>query len=480
MKTSLTTSTVSRFIKDAANNDQLGCRIIKGFHLKRMARGGVYRFRYTDATGKRRTAKIGDAPALKPQQAAEIALEWSLKLQKGETDPLTEKRQAASELQAQEQKAANRKYHSLGAFYSEIYCKVLTDSPAVLEKIRIAFSHLFDRDMESLTAQDLDNWYFKSREERLGKDGEKKAPLKRTTLVGYFGALKAMLNYAAGQRRDIRNPNPILENNPLLGYTLPRLSKKEREEANDDASTQLAQRDIFSEDTKAAIQTGLDVYAEELREKRRKSRKHGKAYLPDLDDLTFPHWFIPFTKIAWLTGMRPGDIYSLKWENIDFNPFTGKCTLVYTPLKTMHKGDNPIQVRFPFGKEHPFIDIVKAWNDQLGNPTTGLLFKSTRTGRALERKSHLKHWTHVKDLGGVPEQLQFYSFRHNFISDLVRKGVPPEQIRKLVGHADTTMISRNYMRTDDQDMESLAQLSAQGWQSPSDKQNSENRRAYGE
>jgi|GEM_PF-428411 len=480
IKTSFTTTVVSRFEKNAKEGEQLGCESITGFSLfkKREAstktlKSGevkpirahvVYRMRYSDSGGKRRVVKIGSTSELHPQQAAEIAIQWRTGLVKGEADPLTKKREKAEQAAAKEQDQAQRQYLQLGKFYKDIYCEAMTDSPAVLDKIRLAFGHLFDRDMDKLTAQDIDDWYYKNRAERTSKDGEKLPPLKRTTLVGYFGALKAMLNYAAGQRRDIRNPNPVIDANPLTGYTLPRLTREERKAANKEQKAMLASRDIFTSEVKTAIQVGLDRYAEELREQRRRSRKHGKKHLPDLDAVAFPHWFIPFTHIARLTGMRPGDIYALTWEDIDFNPFNGKYTLIYTPRKTMHKGDEPITVKFPFGTNHPFIDVIEQWREQSGSPKTGLLFKSERTGRELERKAHLKHWTHVKALGGVPENLQFYSFRHNFISDLVRQGIAPEQIRKLVGHADTTMISRNYMRAADKDMEELATLSAESWQ----------------
>ena len=464
MKTSISTTAADKFRKTAKERAQLGCKIIKGFHLVKLKTSFAWRLKYTDLLGKRRVATIGEYPAMKPQEAADVATEWRVGIKNGDFDPLSNREQLVEQKRQEEQEQAQRQHLQLGKFYKDIYCEVMTDSPAVLDKIRLAFGHLFDRDMDKLTAQDIDDWYYKNRAERTNKDGEKLPPLKRTTLVGYFGALKAMLNYAAGQRRDIRNPNPVIDANPLTGYTLPRLTREERKAANKEQKAMLASRDIFTPEVKTAIQAGLDKYTEELREQRRRSRKHGKKHLPDLDAVAFPHWFIPFTHIARLTGMRPGDIYALTWEDIDFNPFNGKYTLIYTPRKTMHKGDEPITVKFPFGNAHPFIDVIEQWREQNGNPKTGLLFKSDRTGRELERKAHLKHWTHVKELGGVPESLQFYSFRHNFISDLVRQGIAPEQIRKLVGHADTTMISRNYMRTDDEDMENLAMLSAGSWQ----------------
>ncbi|SDB02744.1 Site-specific recombinase XerD [Pseudidiomarina indica] len=453
MKTSISTTAANQFAKTASERQQLSCKVIKGFHLLRLKCVSSWRYRYTDAAGKRKTLTIGEYPALKPQEAAQIALEWRVGITKGEADPIAKRQAIAAQKRAQEQLQAQRENLKLGRFF-EHYSKVLKDSPDVLGKISLAFSFLFERDMDMITPHDIDKWYQEKRE----------AGLKRSTLVGYFGALKAMLNYAAGTKKGQSNHEPVLTVNPLAGYTLPQLTKEERKALRQEDNKMMAMRDIFSPEVKAAILKGLDSYAEELRAKRRRSLRLAKnQHLPSLDDVAFPHWFIPFTQIAMMTGMRPGDIYALRWENLDHNPFNGKYTLIYTPKKTEHKGDDPIKVIFNLGTQHPLIDTLTTWRKQQGNPKTGLIFPSERVSGEMDRKAHLKHWKHVKELGGVPDGLQFYSFRHNFISDLVRKGKSPELIRKLVGHADTSMITKNYMRTDDHDMEALTALAADSW-----------------
>ena len=85
----------------------------------------------------------------------------------------------------------------------------------------------------------------------------------------------------------------------------------------EDASEKVAEkkRNIIPESVKEQIRKGLDLFADYIQTQRRNSREHGKAHLTDLDDVDYPHWFIPFTHIAWLTGMRPGDIRNMRWEN---------------------------------------------------------------------------------------------------------------------------------------------------------------------
>ncbi len=472
-ETSITKAKVNTFKKTASLNDQLGCDLIKGFHLKKTRNEStkknnkgetvkvnprfVWRYRYTDAGGKRRTVTIGDYDAFPaPKEAAGVANSWKYK----EVDPLEEKKKKTAEKQAQEQEEAKRQYLKLGAYFKQ-YEKVIPDSPDVLRKIEVEFKHLFEREMDKLTPQDITAWYNK----------RKGAGCKRSTLVGYFGALKAMLNHAAGKKKGEQNDNPILEINPLRDYSLPKLTKSERQQALIEKDEQLAKRDIFSDEIKQKIDTGLQRYAEEIREQRRRSRKHGKPHLQDLDQVTYPHWFFPFCTIARLTGMRPSDIYSLRWSNIHTNDLQRTQTLIFTPKKTQHKGENPITVKFPVYKE--LKEVFDKWREQLGDHTQGLIFKSERTGKELERKAHLKHWEHIKKLGELPDDLQFYSFRHNYISSLLRDGANPAYISKLVGHADTTMIFKNYFRADEDHLHDIAMLAAQSWGSDNEKDNKE-------
>lgn len=471
MQTSISKAIANKLLTTGNVKDQIGCDKIKGFHLmkvrddyERKLKGGkvkkvkasaAWRLRYRDALGKRVNARIGEYPALDPQQAAQIALEWRIGITKGDVEPIEQKRNRAAQKRVQEQQEAQRENLQLGRFF-EHYSTVLKDSPDALGKIKLAFSYLFPRDMDMITPHDLDKWYHE----------KQKAGLKRSTLVGYFGALKAMLNYAAGTKKGQANHSPILQVNPLASYTLPQLTKDQRKALRQEDNKMMAMRDIFSPEVKAAILKGLDLYAEELRAKRRRSLRLDKnKHLANLDSVAFPHWFMPFTQVAMMTGMRPGDVYGLRWENLDHNPFNGKYTLIFTPKKTEHKGDDPIKVIFNLGTQHPLIETLNKWRKQQGNPKTGLVFPSDRVSGEMDRKAHLKHWKYVKELGGVPDGLQFYSFRHNFISDLVRKGKSPELIRKLVGHADTSMITKNYMRTDDDDMEVLTAMAAESWNS---------------
>jgi integrase len=308
----------------------------------------------------------------------------------------------------------------------------------------VDFTSLFDRDMDKVTSTDILSWYNKRR-----KNG-----VMRSSLVRDYGAFKAMLNFAA-KSQDGHSP-AILKDNPIKNYSLPALTLTEREKLEEHNTKLESKRVIMSNALKLQIQNGLNFYAEQVKEKRSASRAHGKGHLADLQERIYPHWFIPFFHIARLTGMRPADIYALKWESLAFNQFNNSTTLIFTPSKTK-KVNYSQKITFPVGDE--LKAVFDTWKSEQGN-ATGFIFQSERTGRALERKAHLTHWRQVKALGGITSELDLYSFRHNFISELCARGVPVLTIAKLVGHKDGSMIAANYLRHDEEN--TLAMLQGVG------------------
>lgn len=450
--TSITLAKLNSFRKTAVNGDQLGCEKIAGFHFKKQNKGGAWRLRYTDLTGKRRTATIAD-DVVKPQQAAETAMLWRTRLKEGK-DPLTVKEQEANKQIAEQQAKEANRYLNTGAFFEAIYTPYKQDNfragSDTLKGIKRNFSHLFSRDMDKITSADILAWYNKRR----------KKGVMRSTLVRDYGAFKAMLNYAA-QSPDT-NTLPVLSNNPIKSYSLPQLTINEQEKQEKHQEQLEAKRDIISEQDKANIEKGLTLYGEQLKQQRARSIKHGKKHLASLDNVTYPHWFIPFCHIARLTGMRPADIYGLKWENLHHNIFNGTTTLNFIPSKTK-KAENSKKVKFPVTGE--LKAVLTVWGEQLGQPEKGFIFTSERTGSKLERKAHLTHWKQVKSLGGITSDLDLYSFRHNFISTLVAKGVPVLTIAALVGHKDGSMIAANYLRHNEQDTASILESINTNWDS---------------
>lgn len=442
--TSITEKTLSDFNKTAKDRSQLGCDKIQGFFFLKLKEGGAWRLRYVDVTGKRRTATIADGN-VKPEAAAQIAVDWRQKLRDG-IDPLSFKQQKADELRAEEQRRKAAVYLNVGVFFEQIYTPYKLEhargGKQTLWIIKKYFSHLFDRDMSSLTKADVKAWQLKRR----------KQGIQRETLVRDYGAFKAMLNYAVKE--------DFLISNPIKDVTLEQKTEAERDADREREEALNLKRDLLTAEERAQISTGLELFAERVRAQRRSSILHGKKDLPDLDSVTYPHWFIPFCHIGRLTGLRPSDIFTLRWSDIRRN-FQNRSNIIdVTPNKTRHH-NRPTRIEFPIIGE--LADVLDKLREQQGNPQSGLLFPSDRTNGTLERKSYLNHWRVVKELAGIRPDIDFYSFRHNFISDLVQRGIPILKIAYLVGHKDGSMIARNYCHHDMDDLAGIVETFSQSW-----------------
>lgn len=413
--TSITESAARKFVSENPERSTLFCSRIAGLHIIKLKRGGSWRYRYTDDAGKRKVATIGAFPALKPAQAAEKALAWRA----GRVDVLKERSERKETAQTEAEAKAAR---TLGAFLNGPYTRIQArkkGGKATLALLRRNFPEFLERDMATLSARDIHTW-----QDRAEAKGKAHVTLKRE-----YSALKTALNAAT------RTDPPILGSNPLAKVKLQQPVDNDR--SKELAEARHAARRLLTDDEIQGFHVGLDRFAEEIRAQRRNSREHGKPDLPDLDAVEFPHWFQPFALTALYTGMRPGDLYTLTWQeaNVNFKRITK------TPEKTKHHPE-PAQITLDMAP--PLLDTLKRWHKQQGKPQTGLVFPSPVTGEEMDKYAHRRGWKHVKELGGLPDDLAFYSLRHHFISTMVANGVPLLTVARLVGQKSTAMIERHY------------------------------------
>ena len=425
--TSLTADKIHDFIHGTKpQKAELACEKVTGFHFCKIGAAGSFRYRYTDESGKRRVATIGNYPAMKANEAAQRAIAW----RNNGTNPLAEKSHKRVTARAEREGSAGR---NLGDYFRGAYAdhqaRKSEGGKPTLYIIKHNFSGLFDKDMATIQSADIEKWQRKREREGIA----------HVTIARAFGALNTMLNHAAHKK--------VIALNPLAGFKLnpPTAKEKEQAKADDEADAQSSRR-MLTDAEMAGLLKGLDRYADELRARRRNSRAHGKPHLPDLDKVAIAHWFIPFYHLALETGMRPGDCYSVTWTQLSL----AFKRLVKTPEKTMHHPD-PIEIRLDLSAR--LIALMKIWHKQQGSPKSGYVFpttsnkstiKATTNGRRLGRQAHKASWKRVLALGGIHAALHFYSLRHHFISSLIGLGVPLKTIAAMAGHKSTVMIEKHY------------------------------------
>ena len=365
---------------------------------------------------------IGSYSEFKPQQAAEKVLAW---INEG-VDPLADKKATRSEAKELERKAGQR---TLRYYLDNYYLQHMERSwkPANVRntygRISGHFAVLLDRDMATFDKADINDWQRRS---------EKKG-LSYSTIRRSYGALKTLLRKAVN--------DGVMAADPLEKHKLLQPSIKDQKAIHSDPAK--ADRRLLTDNEIQGILHGLDLFCEQLRQQRRNSRAHGKPHLEDFDQVNgcCVHWFIPFCHLALHTGLRPGDLYSLTWQelNIPFGRLTKLCE------KTSHavrSGKKPAVVDM---KLNPTIkQVMTQWYEYQEKPATGLVFASPRTNKQLSVTAHKKPWATVKELGGVDDNLNFYALRHHFISAMLAQGVPIFTVAKLAGHKSVEMIQQHY------------------------------------
>lgn len=130
--------------------------------------------------------------------------------------------------------------------------------------------------------------------------------------------------------------------------------------------------------------------------------------------------------VAYYTGMRRGEIFSLQWNDIDFD--AGHINIDKDKSKSGKGRNIPMHSKV--------IDVFK--NIEYKNKSE-IVFKSPVTSGQLNNIT--KSW-HTLMKNAEIESFRFHDLRHNFASTLVMKGVELASVRELLGHSDFKMTLR--------------------------------------
>ncbi len=131
------------------------------------------------------------------------------------------------------------------------------------------------------------------------------------------------------------------------------------------------------------------------------------------------------------TGARPCELYQLKWENVRADSFfirdhktqgiTGRPRTIYL-CKFMQRLIELLQPHRA-NSEYVFVDPAgRPWNGNKVQKRLNLLRKKLK----------------------IQERVYVYALRHAFAAHALSEGHNTATVAELMGHADTTMVSRVY------------------------------------
>lgn len=156
----------------------------------------------------------------------------------------------------------------------------------------------------------------------------------------------------------------------------------------------------------------------------RKEREY--ELLPDLNLNEFADHLRPMILLSMNTGLRRGEIFSLKWENVNLDRATITIEGTYAKSgKTRH---------IPLNSEA--LAVLKSWRNQTSH--SDLVFPNKD---GLQFDNVKKSWDGVRILAKI-ENFRWHDLRHHFASRLVMAGVDLNTVRELLGHSEMTMTLR--------------------------------------
>jgi integrase len=368
---------------------------IRGFLARVQPSGTIsYYFTYRTMDGTRKRARIGKHPGITAPAARKVAEKLAAQVGLG-GDPHSEKKQA----RIKKQKA---KHETLGGFielkYKDWALSHQGRGEETLMLLKGNFEHLYKKKLVDISAWDVQKW-------RTVKDKQGLAP---STVNRRVTTLKAVLNKAV--EWDVIPINPLSKIKPL------KIDKKSRVR-------------FLSKEEEQTLRVALETREADIR----KGRLSGNAWrevrgyktLPSLDS-AFADYLKPMVLLTLNTGLRRGEVFNLKWTDIDFRQ--KQLTVEGTTAKsgqTRH---------IPLNKEA--FKLLENWKPQsdglfvFSSPVTGVKFDNVK-----------RSWEALRERAGLPG-FWFHDLRHTFASKLVMAGQDLYVIKELLGHSTIQMTER--------------------------------------
>ncbi len=144
--------------------------------------------------------------------------------------------------------------------------------------------------------------------------------------------------------------------------------------------------------------------------------------------------------LALNTGMRQGEIFNLKWFDVDLN----RRIIIVQESKSDRKRIVPL---------NETADALLRERSK----TTEYVFPSPQTGRRLDNIK--RSFTSAMAKAGIKD-FRFHDFRHTFATRMAERGSDPFTLMRILGHSDIRMTTRYTHATDNALHRAVANLVA--------------------
>lgn len=383
-------SQLFRQLKPTESPYEIADERLKGFLLRVQPTGVMtYYVSYRLKDGRRNRFKLGSTQVLTPTQARDMAKKILTEVAKG-TDP--------------NQNSSIHRNFTIEEFLDREYW------PIILKKRRRGAEDLkrIKRLLHAFLNKrltDLSTWFItKLRSERVNSG------LKTTTVNKEMALLRAALTKCVEWG--------LLDSNPMAGLKPFRT----------DTSGVIR---YLTTDEETRLHDALKRREERMRSARdirnERCQERDNQCLPDMRSVSFSDHLKPMIVVSLNTGIRRGELFSLKWTDIDFD------RRVLTVRGESSKSGKTRHI--PMNKT--VHSTLAAWRKQ--NVGNELLFVSPRTGGRFDNTK--KAWTELLAQALITN-FRWHDMRHHFASKLVMAGTDLNTVRELLGHGDIKMTLR--------------------------------------
>ena len=188
---------------------------------------------------------------------------------------------------------------------------------------------------------------------------------------------------------------------------------------------------FLSEDEEIALRHALDEREQTYRARRESANqwRQERDYTPReiYSSAEYFDHLKPMVLLAMNTGLRRGELFSLRWSDIDLEHRN------LTVAGSYSKSGRTRQI--PLNDEA--VDVMTRWRSQTVSDSE-LVF----AGKSGDRRTNVKKaWMNLLQDAGI-NHFRWHDLRHHFASKLVMAGVDLNTVRELLGHSTITMTLR--------------------------------------
>ncbi len=300
-------------------------------------------------------------------------------------------------------KPASEKPITLGDFISDHYAPWAKThqkaGQATIDALEAVFGDLYEREMRSLDAHDIEQI----------KTGRLSAGKKPATVNRDLDRIRSVFSRAVEWKFLAIHPLKSVKRAKGVDNSRVRYLSEDEERRLRDA---LARREVT----------------------RRKHRESGNEWCRARGGDGRPLWpadgftdhLMPLVLVAMNTGLRRGELFGLRWDEINLSD----------KILTVTAGNAKSRKARHVHLNAEAVSVLTRWKAQ--GDGTGLAFPSPSGGRFDNINKAWDNLTEDAELVGF----RFHDLRHDFASKLVMAGVDLYSVKELLGHASIEMTQR--------------------------------------